>query len=72
VSPDRRHLDQTVLPCRENQSPAGNDLSVCVDHAGVTIGPNGALEPVRGLANKLPEHAARLAAILALVDESSP
>jgi hypothetical protein len=27
------------------------------------------LEPVRGLANKLPEHAARLAAILALVDD---
>ena len=29
--------------------------------------PNGALEPVRGIANKLPEHAARLAAVLALV-----
>ena len=31
------------------------------------IGPDGALAPVRGLANKLPEHAARLAAVLALV-----
>jgi Protein of unknown function (DUF3987) len=39
------------------------------DHVERAIGPNGALEPVRGLANKLPEHAARLAAILALVDD---
>jgi hypothetical protein len=33
------------------------------DHVERAIGLNGALEPVRGLANKLPEHAARLAAI---------
>jgi len=33
------------------------------------IGPDGALAPVRGLANKLPEHAARLAAVLALVSD---
>jgi Protein of unknown function (DUF3987) len=39
------------------------------DHVEVAIGPNGSLEPVRGLANKLPEHAARLAAILVLVDD---
>jgi hypothetical protein len=39
------------------------------DHIERTIAPNGRLEPVRGLANKLPEHAARLAAILALVDD---
>jgi hypothetical protein len=39
------------------------------DHIERAIAPNGALEPVRGLANKLPEHAARLAAILALVDD---
>jgi hypothetical protein len=31
------------------------------------IGQGGALEPVRGLANKLPEHAARLAAVLSVV-----
>src|SRR5262249_5070891 len=29
--------------------------------------PGGPLEPVRGLANKLPEHAARLAAVLSVV-----
>jgi hypothetical protein len=39
------------------------------DHVERAIAPNGRLEPVRGLANKLPEHAARLAAILALVDD---
>jgi Protein of unknown function (DUF3987) len=39
------------------------------DHVEAAIAPNGDLEPVRGLANKLPEHAARLAAILALVDD---
>jgi hypothetical protein len=33
------------------------------------IAPDGALAPVRGLANKLPEHAARLAAVLTLVDD---
>jgi hypothetical protein len=33
------------------------------------IGPDGALAPARGLANKLPEHAARLAAVLALVSD---
>jgi hypothetical protein len=37
------------------------------DHIEKAIGPNGELEPVRGLANKLPEHAARLAAVLTLV-----
>jgi uncharacterized protein DUF3987/primase-like protein/DNA primase RepB-like protein len=33
------------------------------------IAPDGALSPVRGLANKLPEHAARLAGVLALVSD---
>jgi hypothetical protein len=31
------------------------------------MAPGGDLEPIRGLANKLPEHAARLAAVLSLV-----
>jgi hypothetical protein len=39
------------------------------DHIEAAMGPNGTLEPVSGLANKLPEHAARLAAILVLVDD---
>jgi hypothetical protein len=37
------------------------------DHVETAIAPNGGLEPVKGLANKLPEHAARLAGALTLV-----
>ena len=37
------------------------------DHVERAIAHNGELETVRGLANKLPEHAARLAAVLMLV-----
>ena len=39
------------------------------DHIERQIGPGGDLEPIRGLANKLAEHAARLAAVLALVED---
>lgn len=35
----------------------------------VQLGEGGALYPVRGLANKLPEHAARIAAVLTLTDD---
>ncbi len=42
-----------------------------VNHIESQIGPGGELEPIRGLANKLAEHAARLAAVLALVDDIS-
>jgi hypothetical protein len=34
------------------------------------IAPEGALAPVKGIANKLPEHAARLAGVLALVSDA--
>jgi hypothetical protein len=37
------------------------------DHIETRIGAGGELEPIRGLANKLPEHAARIAAVLTLV-----
>ena len=40
------------------------------DHIERRIGGGGELEPVRGLANKLPEHAARLAATLTLVRDN--
>ena len=40
------------------------------DYIERDIGPGGKLEEIRGLANKLPEHAARLAAVLALVDDA--
>ncbi len=40
-----------------------------VDHVERQMAPDGEMEPIRGLANKLPEHAARLAGVLALVDD---
>lgn len=39
------------------------------DHLEARIGAGGELEPVRGFANKLPEHAARIAGVLALVGD---
>jgi hypothetical protein len=37
------------------------------DHVEALLGAGGELEPIRGLANKLPEHAARIAAVLTLI-----
>jgi hypothetical protein len=37
------------------------------DHVESRVGSGGELEPVRDLANKLPEHAARIAAVLTMV-----
>jgi hypothetical protein len=39
------------------------------DHVEQRLRQGGELEPVRGLANKLPEHAARIAAVLALIND---
>ena len=39
------------------------------DHNEAQLGPGGALSRVRGLANKLPEHAARIAAVLTLTED---
>jgi hypothetical protein len=39
------------------------------DRIGVRLGVGGEFEPIRGLANKLPEHAARIAAVLTLVHD---
>jgi len=40
-----------------------------VGHIDRSIGPGAELEPIKGLANKLPEHAARLAAVIELVSD---
>jgi Protein of unknown function (DUF3987) len=37
------------------------------DHVEAMLGRDGELRPISGLANKLPEHAARLAGVLTLV-----
>jgi hypothetical protein len=39
------------------------------DHIEKRVGAGGELEPIRGLANKLPEHAARIAAVLAMISD---
>jgi Protein of unknown function (DUF3987) len=39
-----------------------------VEHVEKSIGRNGELEPIKGFANKMPEHAARLAAVLTVVE----
>lgn len=39
-----------------------------VEHVERSIGRNGGLEPIKGFANKMPEHAARLAAVLTVVE----
>jgi hypothetical protein len=39
------------------------------DHVERELGSGGILEPVRGFANKLPEHAARLAAVLSIIGD---
>jgi Protein of unknown function (DUF3987) len=46
---------------------ARKSWSTFVGHVERQIGPGGELEPIKGLANKLPEHAARLAAVITLV-----
>jgi hypothetical protein len=49
-------------------SPAAARLWVKFsDEVEARIGPGGALEPIRGLANKLPEHAGRISAILQVI-----
>jgi hypothetical protein len=49
-------------------SSAGRELWIkFTDHIERAIAPGAELEPIRGLANKLPEHAARLGAVLTLV-----
>lgn len=46
----------------------GKVLIGFADHVESLIAPGGAMEPIRGLANKLPEHAARLAGVIALAE----
>ncbi len=57
-------------PRRLPLSPAARKLWIAfVDDVERAIAPNGNFEPIRGLANKLPEHAARLAAVPTLVQD---
>jgi hypothetical protein len=51
-------------------SPKARDQWIAfADHVERNIAPGGELASIRGLANKLPEHAARLAAMLRLIEQ---
>jgi hypothetical protein len=56
-------------PCLLPLSPGARALWIrWADHCDAAMAPGGELEPVRALANKLPEQAARVAGVLAVVD----
>lgn len=58
-----------LQPRRLSLAPDARALwIVFADHVEKQLAAGGAYEPIRGLANKLPEHAARLAGVLTLVD----
>jgi hypothetical protein len=51
------------------ESRARQRLTAFMDHVERQLGPRGALAPIRAFANKVPEHAARLAGVLALLEQ---
>jgi hypothetical protein len=60
----RNELAPRTLPL---SSSARRLWTAFYDHVEIRAGADGELEPIRGLANKLPEHAARIAGVLTLV-----
>jgi hypothetical protein len=57
-----------LRPRRLTLSPAARRVWIgFADHVETMLDPDGALRPISGIANKLPEHAARLAGVLTLV-----
>ncbi len=64
VSGKQNELSPRVI---ELHPQAGAVLQDYADQVERAIAPDGELDSVRGLANKLPEHAARIAAVLSLV-----
>ena len=50
-------------------SKARQLLIAFMDHVELRLGPQGQLAPIRAFANKVPEHAARLGGVLALVEQ---
>lgn len=59
-------LDPQPLPLTDAARSTWTNFA---DHIERQLAPGAALDPIRGLANKLPEHAARLAGVLALVED---
>jgi hypothetical protein len=66
ASGTRNELSPRKLPL----SPEARRMWIAfADHIERRLGASGELAPVAGLANKLPEHAARIAAVLALIGD---
>jgi hypothetical protein len=64
ASGTKNQLEPRVIPL----CPIARDLWIeFYKHIEQRLGSDGDLEPVRGLANKLPEHAARIATVLTLI-----
>ena len=61
----RNELEPRVLVF---SSAAASSWREYADHVERLLAPGQPFEPIRGFANKLPEHAARIAAVLTLVD----
>ena len=60
-----------LTPRRLDMSPDAATLwRQYADHVEQHVAKGGAYEPIKGFANKLPEHAARIATVLALVEHS--
>jgi hypothetical protein len=62
----RNELAPRALPL---SADAANIFWKFADHVEEQLGRGGDLKPISGFANKLPEHAARLAAVLTLVED---
>lgn len=61
----RNELEPRVLTFSPKAAGIWRDFA---DHVEKLLAPGQPFEPIRGFANKLPEHAARVAAVLTLVD----
>jgi hypothetical protein len=59
-------LDPRPLPMTSEAAAMWRDFADSIEGE---LGPSGKLCPVTGLANKIPEHAARIASVLALFDD---
>ncbi len=64
----RNELDPRGLPFSEE---AQREWFRFADEVEAKVGHDGEYEQIKGLANKLPEHAARLAAVMALVEDDT-
>jgi hypothetical protein len=62
----RKELDPPLL---EFDSAAKSGWLAYADRVEGLLAPGCALEPIKGFANKLPEHAARIAGVLTMVDD---